>query len=453
MSEAPNLSLSNTSPVWSELKALLKLATPLGLAQAGQALMGVVDTAVVGRLSDVAQGAVGLGTGLCFAFATLGVGVMLSFDPLVSQAIGAGHVARARTLYWQAVWMALLAGTVLAAPLWLSPLLLEPCGVDPAVAHGAAEYVAWRVPQLMAFLLFMAARTYLQSTGRGAPIFVSMVLANVANFGLDVVLVFGAGPIPPLGIAGASIATTMCTWLQLGMLLLVLGPRPEGSTRKLDVATLKQAFSLGLPIGLQLLAEVGVFVLAGVFAGKLGPTAIAAHQIAITWASMSFSMSVGIGSAAATRVGWAIGGRDLTGARRSGLVAIAAGTAWMSASAVVFLLFPGVLARMMTPNPAVLEVAVALLGVAAVFQISDGLQAVGAGALRGTGDTRFSFVANVIGHWLVGAPVAIYCGIHLKMGVVGLWWGLSAGLTAVAIALVLRFFVITRRPLAALAAT
>jgi MATE family multidrug resistance protein len=455
MSHVPgsHVQLGSGSPVREELKALFRLATPLALAHAGQATMGLVDTAVVGRLSDVAQGAVGLGSGLCFAFGTLGIGVMLAFDPLVSQAIGAGHVARARTLFWQAIWMAVIAGVVLAAPLWLSPLLLEPCGVEPAVAQGAAEYVAWRVPQLMAFLLFMAARTYLQSNGRAGAIFVSMLLANVANLGLDILLVFGAGPIPPLGIAGASVATTICTWMQLLVLLFALGPAPEGSSRKLDVPVLKQALNLGLPIGLQLLAEVGIFVLAGVFAGGLGRTAVAAHTIALTWASFSFTLAVGIGSAAATRVGWAIGAGSATAARRSGLVAIAAGTAWMVASAMVFLIAPRALARAMSPDPAVIDVTVALLGVAAVFQISDGLQAVGSGALRGTGDTRFSFVANVVGHWLVGAPVALYCGIHLKMGVVGLWWGLSAGLTAVAIALVVRFFIITKRPLVALAST
>ncbi len=441
------------SPVLLELRALLKLATPLALAHAGQALMGLVDTAVVGRVSNAAQGAVGLGSGLCFAFSTLGVGVMLAFDPLVAQSVGAGHHARARTLFCQAVWIAVFAGAVLAVPLWLSPLLLEPCGVDPEVARGAAVYVAWRVPQLMAFLLFVAARTYLQSNGRASVILMSMVLANLANLGLSILLVFGAGPIAPLGIAGTAIATTLCTWLQVGVMMFMLGPAPAGSSRQLDSAVVKQALALGIPIGLQLLAEVGVFVLAGIFAGRLGRTSVAAHQIAITWASFSFCLAVGIGSAAATRVGWAIGAGDTSAARRSGLVAIAAGAAWMSSSALVFLIAPRALARVMTPDPSVIDVSVALLGVAAVFQISDGLQAVGSGVLRGTGDTRFSFFANVVGHWLVGAPVALYCAVYLGMGVVGLWWGLSAGLTAVAIALVMRFFLITRRPLVALAIT
>ncbi len=439
-----------SSPATSELKSLLKLATPLALAQAGQALMGLVDTAVVGRVSDVAQGAVGLGSGLCFAFATLGVGVMLAFDPLTAQAIGAQQPARARTLYWQAVWMALICGVALALPLYLSPLFLKPFGVDAQVADGAAEYVTWRVPQMLAFFLFMAARTQLQSSGHARAIVVSMILANVVNFLLAVLLVFGSGPIPALGIAGASIATTVATVLQVAVLWLAIPPAPEGSSRQLDPKVVKQAALIGLPIGLQLLAEVGVFVLAGMFAGRLGKTAVAAHQIAINWASFSFCLAVGIGSAAATRVGWAIGAGDTAAARRSGLTAIAAGTAWMATSALIFVVAPRMLARVMTPDPAVLETAIALLGVAAVFQISDGLQAIGAGALRGTGDTRFSFLANVVGHWVVGAPIAVYLGLYRNLGVVGLWWGLSAGLTAVGIALVLRFVWMTKRPVVAL---
>ena len=442
-----------TSPLRDELKGLLQLATPLALAQAGQALMGLVDTAVVGRVSDVAQGAVGLGNGLVMAIAVLGLGVMLAFDPLVAQAIGAGQPDRARTLFYQAIWVAVLAGVVLAVPMALSPLVLEPFGVDLEVARGATLYVLWRLPSLMAFLLFVAARIYLQNTGRTSMIFVGMLVANAVNFGLDVLLVFGWGPIPAMGVAGSAIATTLASWLQLGVLAWALGPAPSGASKKLDPAKIRQAFTLGTPIGLQLLAEVGVFVLAGALAGRLGRASVAAHQIAITWASFSFCFAVGIGSAAATRVGWAIGAGDTAGARRRGVVALATGMAWMSSSAVLFVLAPRALARAMTPDPAVIELSIALLGVAAVFQISDGLQAVGSGALRGTGDTRYPFIANLLGHWLVGLPVALYLGIYRGLGVVGLWWGLSAGLTAVAIALVVRFLVVTKRAVAALAAT
>lgn len=434
----------SAQPIRREVLALLKLAGPIALAQAGQAAMGLVDTAVVGRVSAAAQGAVGLGNGVTFSLSVLGMGVMMAFDPLISQAIGAGQPARARTLYWQSVWMALGLSAALSVPLVLAPLLLEPVGVGHALAEGAATFVWWRMPALPGLLLFIGAKAYLQGVGRPAALLWAMLLANLANLGLDVVLVFGLGPVPPLGIAGAAIATSLCTWLQLGLLLLFLGPSPEGSTRRLDARQLRAALAVGAPIGAQLGAETGVFALAGVLAGTLGESAVAAHQVALNWASLSFCFAVGVGSAGAVRVGWAIGAGSVPAARRAGLVAFGLGTSVMAASALLFWVVPFPLARMMTDKPPVVAAAVALFGVTAVFQISDGIQAVGSGVLRGAADTRFAFFANLVGHWAIGMPVAVWLGLVQGLGVTGLWWGLSVGLTAVAIALLGRFLRLTR---------
>jgi MATE family multidrug resistance protein len=197
-------------------------------------------------------------------------------------------------------------------------------------------------------------------------------------------------------------------------------------------------------------AEVGVFALAGVIAGTLTEASVAAHQIAITWASFTFCLAVGVGAAAAARVGWAIGAGDTPQARRAGLTAMGLGVVIMSTSALFFFAFPQLPARMMTERGDVLDVVVALLAVTAVFQVFDGIQAVAAGALRGAGDTRFSFLANLLGHYLVGLPLSLLLGLRFGLGVIGLWWGLCAGLVAVAVALAVRFWVLTRRDIAAL---
>jgi MATE family multidrug resistance protein len=161
---------------------------------------------------------------------------------------------------------------------------------------------------------------------------------------------------------------------------------------------------------------------------------------------------VGIGNAGGVRVGWAVGARDLAGVRRAGLVAFAAGAAFMAIAGLVYLAAPLGLARLMTDDPRVLATAAPLLVVAAVFQISDGVQAVGAGVLRGVGDTHFTFVANMIGHWAIGFPLALVLGVVLKLGVTGLWWGLCAGLSAVAGALLWRFLEVSRREIVPLGA-
>jgi MATE family multidrug resistance protein len=428
----------------SELGAMVMLALPLAAAQMGQAFMGLVDTAVLGRLSAGAQAGAGLGNSLTFTCTFFGMGVMMALDPLVSQAIGAGELSRARTHYWQGVWLALLTSLVVMVPVALLPFILEPFGVAPSVAEGARTYMWWRLPGVAAVLLFTTARSYLTGTGRVALTFGAMVVANVANLLLDLGLVFGVGPIPPLGVAGAAIATVLCSWLQVGVLFLGLGTAPAGTSRRFDQVEVLRALRIGAPIGFHFIAESGVFSLTGLFAGRLGETAAAAHQVALNWASLTFCAASGIGAAAATRVGWSIGRGDTPAARRAGLTAFASAAAFMALGSLVFLAFPRLMASLASGDAGVVDTVIALFVVVAVFQISDGVQAVGAGALRGTGDTTFTFWANMVGHWCIGLPVAWLLGVRGPYGVVGLWWGLSAGLTVVALALLLRFNRTTR---------
>jgi MATE family multidrug resistance protein len=208
---------------------------------------------------------------------------------------------------------------------------------------------------------------------------------------------------------------------------------------------LRTAFRIGLPLGLQMGAEVGIFALVGLLAGRLGPNDLAAHHIALTLAAFTFTVAVGVGAAGSVRVGHAIGAGDGPGTRRAGLVAFTAGAAFMACGALTFWLFPAQLASLFTNKPEVILASIPLLAVAAVFQISDGTQAVGAGVLRGAADTRFAFIANLLGHWFIGLPVAVYLGFQLSMGIVGLWWGLCAGLTVVACLLLIRFLRISAR--------
>ncbi|MGZ6125664.1 MAG: MATE family efflux transporter [Myxococcales bacterium] len=215
---------------------------------------------------------------------------------------------------------------------------------------------------------------------------------------------------------------------------------------------MKKALGVGIPVGLQMGAEVGVFALVGVLAGRLGALSLAAHQIAISLASFTFCAAVGVGMAGTVRVGWAIGARDTPAARRSGLTAFAGGAGIMAVAALCFWLAPGALARMLTDQPEVIAAAIPLLAVCAVFQLSEGVQGVGAGVLRGAGDTRFAFLANLLGHYAIGLPVAIVLGFKLGQGVIGLWWGLCAGLTAVAAGLLTRFLRLSSREIAPLEA-
>lgn len=448
-----------TTPVRTELRSLLRLAAPLAAASAGHQLMGVVDTAIVGRLGPAELGAVGLANGLYFGISIVGTGVMMGLDPLIAQALGAGRHLDARRLLWQGVWLACIASALLSLPLAATPLLLEPFGIEAEVARLAGIYLWIRLPGLIPSLLFVAVRSYLQASGYTRPMLISVVAANLFNVVATMYLVFGGadlpawtGPLrsmPGLGVAGAAIGTTLCTLLQLGIMSYAVGRLPvagfERGMRRLRWPDVRTAAKVGTPIGLQMGAEVGVFALAGLLAGRLGTLDLAAHQISLSLASMSFTVAVGVGAAGAVRVGHAVGARDPVRTRIAGLISFVAGGGFMGLSAMVFWIIPGPLASLLTDKPEVISAAIPLLAVAAFFQISDGLQAVGAGVLRGAGDTRFSFVANLVGHYAVGLPVALLLGVVFDMGVVGIWWGLCAGLTAVAAVLLTRFLRMSAR--------
>jgi MATE family multidrug resistance protein len=449
----------------TELPALLRLALPLAAAQAGQALMGVVDVAVVGRAGAVQLAGVGLGNALFFAVAVLGMGVMMGLDPLIAQAFGAGDPGRARRLAWQGVYLALHVAAWLAVPMLLLPWLLEPLGVEPAVAREAGRFILWRLPGLPFLLLYVGGRAYLQAAGLVRPMVIATVVANLANAPLDVLLVFGgealpawAGPlraVPAFGSAGAAISNSLCLVLQgaiLAAAILGVPAAPLGAAaRRQDAGELRRAARVGLPTGLHMVAEVAFFSLAGFLAARLGAVAIAAHQLALSVASLTFTVALGVGNAGSVRVGHFVGARDRLGARRAGLTAFGAAAGFMSLCGVAFLLVPHGIARLLTDDPAVVAVAAPLFSIAAFFQVADGIQAVGAGVLRGAGETRFTFLANLAGHWALGLPSVLLFVFALDLGVAGLWWGFVAGLFAVAGALLWRFLRVSSRDIAPLA--
>lgn len=445
----------------TETRATARLALPIAAANLGNQLLGLVDTAVVGRLGEIPLGAVGLGNSLYFGITVVGLGLMLGLDPLLAQHVGAGEHQRAHHTFWQGGWIAAMLTAPLALLLAGVVLLLEPFGIDRATAVETGRYVYARLPGLFFFLLIIGGRSFLQAHSVTRPIIVSMVVANVINLPLSWALVFGdAGlvrfGVPPLGIpslgaAGAAWTSTVCTVIQCAIVLWAAGaldPAP-GSTgrtgrtgraaRRPDRAIIRRALSIGAPIGLALLAEVGLFAIVGVLMGVLGTRPLAAHNVAVLLVSTTFQVPLAIGAAASVRVGLAVGRGDVQATRTAGLAAIGIVATFMSCTSAVFVLVPEPLGRLITDELPVVRAAVPLIWVAAAFQIGDGIQAVAAGALRGAGDTRFAMIANLLGHYVVGLPVGVYLTWVAGWGAPGLWWALTAGLTTVAVALAWRF--------------
>ena len=430
-------------PTRGVLAALLRLALPVVVVQVGLMAMGVVDSIMVGHLSANALASVALGNLYFFGLAVFGMGVLMALDPVVAQAVGAGDEA--------AIGRAAQRGLLLAAGLSIPTCLLlltarrflTWIGEPPAIIPDAAVFARIMIPGVLPFFAFVVFRQTLQALHRMQPIVLAIVFSNLLNALLDWVLIFGHLGAPALGVPGSAWATTTSRWVMAALLLGLAWPelrhrlypfRPEVG----QWAPLRRMLVLGVPIGLQYALEWGVFGTVLLLMGRIGTIAVAAHQIAINVASLTFMVPLGVSAAATVLVGHAVGRGDADGARRSAGAALATGVSFMALMALVFLLVPSTIARVYSEDTAVIALAATLLPIAGAFQIFDGIQVVSIGILRGLADTRAPFVIAVLGFWLLGFPVSLWLGFRTPLGPAGLWWGLVVGLVAVATLLLLR---------------
>jgi MATE family multidrug resistance protein len=429
-------------PRASDFRALIATAIPIIVVQVGLMAMGVVDSILVGHVSAADLAAVALGNLYVFGVSGFGIGTLMALDPVIAQAVG----ARDEPAVARGIQRGLLLGLAISIPTAAIFLparsALELCGQPAAVVPRAASFIHISIAGIVPLFGFMVLRQSLQALGRMRPIVTVILCANLLNAVLCWWFVFGHGG-PLRGAAGAAISSAIGRWsMMLGLVWL--------GWRELAPALLplrRDAFSwtpllrmvaIGVPIGVQIVLEFGVFGVVALLMGRLGTITVAAHQIAINIASFTFMVPLGTSTAAAVLVGRAIGAGDAARARRAALAALACGFAFMSLSAIALGLLPRTLASVYSNDAAVIALAATLIPIAAVFQIFDGLQVVAVGVLRGVGDTRAPMIVNLLGFWLIGFPVSLWLGFRAGLGAVGLWWGFVAGLGAVAIFLLAR---------------
>jgi MATE family multidrug resistance protein len=419
----------------AEIPPTLRLAWPVVLAELGWMAMGVVDLIMVGRLGTEAIGAVGVANILYFSVVVVGIGFLVGLDTLISQAFGAGRVGDCHRWLVQGCYLALAISPPSIELILLMTPHLGGWGIAPGVARLAGTYLpvlAWSTPPL---LIFFALRRYLQSMSLVRAITVTLLATNVVNFAGNWLLIEGRLGLPRLGVAGSAWSTGLS---RLAMMLMLLAYAVWHSRRNrtglaetpwtIDWRRQAQLLKLGLPVAAQLGLEVGVFTIAAVLAGRLGATALAAHEVVLNAASVTFMVPLGIASAGAVRVGQAVGRGDPRGAARAGWAALLLGGAFMACSGLAFLLVPRSILSIFTDQADVVRVALPLLAAAAMFQLFDGLQVVAGGALRGSGDTRTPMFVNLAAHWTIGLPIGIALAFPLGRGITGLWIGLSLGL-------------------------
>jgi multidrug resistance protein, MATE family len=432
----------------SEMRATVAVAGPLAAANLAQMAMGFTNTVMVGSLGSAALAAAGLGTSLYFTIAVVCSGVLTAVAPLAAHAIGAGDSRRAGRVAREGIVLAALLAVPVVATLMVLPRLLAVLGYEPALAAEIGRFlgaIAWAAPS---FLGFAVLRSFLVAASHSRAVMVALILCIPMNAGLNWILIFGHFGAPAIGIAGSGCATAIIQWLMFTGLAFYAQMMPSLARYRMKSlsrrgAEIRRILHLGLPIGGILGLEIGVFATTGILMGLLGADALGAHQLVMNCISVIFMVPLGIAQAATVRVAVALGSGAPAAARRAGLVAIALGVAYMALMAVVLITAPRAIARIYVDidapaNRGLVEIALNLLAIAALFQIFDGMQAIAAGALRGYRDTKVPLLLAVIGYWGIGFAGGWLLAFPAGYGPIGLWSGLAVGLAAVAVMLTVR---------------
>ena len=430
----------------AELRPMLRLAGPIVLAELGWMGMPIVDTMMVGRLpySADAIGAVSLGGILFYAIGIFGTGLMLGLDTLVSHSFGAGDVADCHHSLINSIYLSIAAAPILMGLVWMLGGNLHRFGVAPDVLQYAIPYLHALNWSMFPLFLYFALRRYLQGMNRVAPVMFALISANLVNLCGNWVLVYGHLGFRAMGPVGSGWATCISRVYMSAVLLLSIYFYERRHHTGLHAAEVRPDFArvwrlvkLGIPAAAQMTVEVGVFAVATSLIGRLGAVPLASHQIALNTASVTYMVPLGIGSAAAVRVGQALGRRDPAGARHAGWTGIALGGSFMFCMAILFWVAPRFIVRIFTPDAGIIVAASNLLFIAAFFQLFDGIQATVTGAMRGAGDTRTPFLCHLIAYWLIGLPLGYHLCFAVGWGAAGLWIGLSLALILIGVALLM----------------
>ncbi|MCY0387842.1 MATE family efflux transporter [Robbsia sp. Bb-Pol-6] len=435
-----------------EARLLLRLAVPIIAAQLSATGMSLIDVLLAGHLGVHVLASVAMGASIwSLALATI-QGVLLSVPTAVAQLNGAGQRREIWVLFRQALWLAAGIGVGMGLVVAIGgPYMLATMGVAPELVEDGSRFLRAIALGAPALAVLLSCRGLSEGLSIARPSFWFGLLGPLLLAPVAWSLMYGRFGFPALGVLGSGIATALVLWIQaLGFLCYVaFHPRYRGLGQERpgyapSWPRIAELLRVGIPMGMTLLMEVGLFIATALVIGRLGDRAVAMHQIAMNVITIAFMVPLGLSMAITVRVADARGRRDAAGVRRAACVGMGLALGLQLVSGSVMLLLPGAIVSLYTDSTAIVAGATLLLQLAGLFQISDGLQVAGNGALRGLKDTRIPMFLTLFAYWGVGMPVGIWLSIHRGDGAPGMWIGLLAGLSTAAILLWTRFFRLTR---------
>ncbi len=424
---------------------ILKLSYPIIIGQIGIVLMGVADIVMIGKLDATNLAAAGLANSVYFMVSIFGIGTLSAVSPLVAAAKGAGHDNESALLFRQSIWASLALSAFIGIVLYILTINLHWFGQNNEVTILTIPYLHLLNLGTVFLILFTGVKQFSDGLSITKPAAVITVIGLLFNVFGNWVLIYGKLGFPVLALNGAGIATSLTRMLMVvAMLLYVLyNSRYKKWLHLKEIGEgwrlFKQIFSVGLPSGMQYFFEVGAFASAAIIIGWFSKEQLAAHQIAINLASVTYMIATGLSTGGSIAVGDALGRKNKRDLNLSGRAALIMGFVFMAATALVFAIFNNFFVSLYINDEYVGGMAANLLLIAALFQLGDGVQCVSLGVLRGISDTKVPTLITVVAYWIIGIPFGWVLAKYFNFELYGIWFGLTLGLTFSAIMLSLRF--------------
>ncbi|GJK36176.1 MdtK family multidrug efflux MATE transporter [Enterobacter hormaechei] len=441
-----------------EARQLLALAIPVIVAQVAQTAMGFVDTVMAGGYSATDMAAVAIGTSIWLPAILFGHGLLLALTPVIAQLNGSGRRERVAHQVRQGFWLAGFVSVLIMIVLWNAGYIIRAMhNIDPALADKAVGYLRallWGAP---GYLFFQVARNQCEGLAKTKPGMVMGFIGLLVNIPVNYIFIYGHFGMPELGGVGCGVATAAVYWVMFGSMLTYIKHarsmrdiRNDTTFSTPDWSMLTRLTQLGLPIALALFFEVTLFAVVALLVSPLGIIDVAGHQIALNFSSLMFVLPMSLAAAVTIRVGFRLGQGSTLDAQTAARTGLGVGVCMAVCTALFTVLLREQIALLYNDNPEVVTLASHLMLLAAIYQISDSIQVIGSGVLRGYKDTRSIFFITFIAYWVLGLP----CGYILaltdlvvdRMGPAGFWMGFIIGLTSAAIMMMLRMRFLQRQP-------